>query len=254
MILIDHYRPITSNWFFWVLTTMPTVLGMVLGIIVWSDMDLSLSPIGYETFLRTGALPIGLMGLAFPLGGIYGLVHKSKQLSQQILDEKLKRLYEKNMPTVDSIDAVLVHLYRLNNHSHVLNGWLVGRKRGNDQIARKLRIILEDWSSLYSEARFFPAMARIANLCEELDAVMCGYERCLTDHVIPGNLEFTGLMRDEHLAKFKELEQKVLDYRETIDAEYYEEANSLVRSFGLNGSKKIKSYKKRLQSDAQART
>lgn len=254
MILIDHYRPITSNWFFWVLTAAPTVLGIVLGIIVWSDMDLSLSPIGYETFLRTGALPIGVMGLAFPLGGIYGLVHKSKQLSQQILDEKLKRLYEKHMPTVNSIDAILVHLYRLSNHSYVLNGWIVGRKRGNDQIAQKLQIIIKDWSSLYSEERFFPAMARITNLSEELDAVMWGYERGLTDHVIPGNLEFTDIMRDEHLAKFKELEQKVLEYRQAMVAEYNEEANGLVRSFGLNGSQKIKSYNKRLQSDAQART
>jgi hypothetical protein len=224
VILIDHYRPITSNWFFWALTATPTVLGMVLGILVWSDMDLSLSPTGYETFLRTGALPIGVMGLAFPLGGIYGLVHKSKQLSQQILDEKLKRLYEKNMPIVNSIDAILIHLYRLSNHSYVLNGWLVGSKRGNDQIAQKLQMIIEDWSSLYSESRFFPAMARITIFCEELDAVMCGYERGLTDHVIPGNMEFTEKMRDDHLAKFKELEQKVLEYRKAVDSEYYEEA------------------------------
>lgn len=254
MTLIDHHRPITSNWFFWAITAIPAVLGMVLGIIIWSDMELSLSPIGYETFLRTGTLPIGLMGLAFPLGGIYGLVHKSKQLSQQMLDEKLKLLYERSMPTVNSIDAILVHLYRLNNHSYVLNGWLVGRKRDNDQIANKLRMIIEDWSSLYSESRFFPAMARITNFFEELDAVICGYERGLTDHVIPGKMEFTEKMRDEHKIKFTELEQKVLEYRKAVDSEYQEQANSLVRSFGLNGSAKIKSYSKRLQSDAQART
>jgi len=217
-------------------------------------MDLTLSPIGYETFLKTGALPIGLMGLAFPLGGIYGLVHKSKQLSQQILDEKLQRLYEKSMPTVNSIDAILVHLYRLNNHCYVLNGWLIGNKRDNDQIAKKLRTIIEDWSSLYSESRFFPAMARITNFFEELDAVMCGYERGLTDHVIPGKMGFTEIMRDEHSAKFTELEQKVLQYRKAVDSEYHEQENSLVRSFGLNGSTKAKSFNKRLQSDAQART
>ncbi|MFH1273480.1 MAG: hypothetical protein ABIJ49_11685, partial [Pseudomonadota bacterium] len=179
--------------------------------------------------LRTGALPIGVMGLAFPLGGIYGLVHKSKQLTQQILDEKLKRLYEKHMPTVNSIDAILVHLYRLSNHSYVLNGWIVGRKRGNDQIAQKLQIIIKDWSSLYSEERFLPAMARITNLSEELDAVMCGYERGLTDHVIPGNLEFTYIMRDEHLAKFKELEQKVLEYRQAMIAD------TMKRQMGWSG-------------------
>jgi hypothetical protein len=82
MTFIDHYKPISRNWFFWLLTASPLSIGLILGALVWSRMDLSFTADGYSYFLKSGALPIGVMGLAFPLGGIFGLVHKSKQLSQ----------------------------------------------------------------------------------------------------------------------------------------------------------------------------
>lgn len=248
MSLIDHYKPVTSNWLFWLLTATPAALGFVLGIIVWSAMEPSFTGTGYETFLRVGTLPLGLMGLAFPLGGIYGLVHKSKQLSQQILDERLKRLYERSLPVVNSIDAILVHLYRLRNHSHLLNDWIIGGKRDAEQIKKKLQIIIESWSSLYTEARFFPAMARVGHQFENLDAVMCGYERGLTDHVITGKVVFTKEMQDDLSDKFSELEQHVLEYRKMIEREYFEQANSMVESFGLSSKTKIRSHNKPVDS------
>jgi hypothetical protein len=179
MKLIDPLKPITRNWFFWFVTLTPAIAGLLLGIIVWSHMQVSFTQVGYETFLRSGTLPLGLMGLAFPLGGIYGLAHKSKQLSQQILDEKINRLYEKTLPTVNSIDAILVHLFRLNNHSRQLNKWIREGTRDSEKISKNLGAIVESWASLYVEARFFPAMARLAHLFENLDAAMCGYERGL---------------------------------------------------------------------------
>lgn len=238
MNFIDHYRPISRNWFFWLLIASPLFIGLILGALLWSRMDLSITADGYSYFLKSGALPIGVMGLAFPLGGIFGLVHKSKQLSQQLLDYRLHDLYSRSVKQVNSIDAVLILLCRLINHVSLLNSFLLKTQRNHDHIKLKVDDILSGWSSFYSEPCFTLAMRRLTGKFEEVDAIMCGYEKGIRDYSENPEVIFSETLLNILVEKMSNLEQEIRAHREEEAHRYKQEANDFVRSYGfVNASK-----------------
>lgn len=230
---IDHHKPLSRNWLFGVLTVGPVVVGLILGLFVWSELEVALSIEGYKYFLASSTLPIGVMSLAFPLGGIFGLVHKSKQLSQQLLNYRIEELYSNSMDTLTSYDSVLILLYRVTNHIHLLNRWLREPAIDQEVIKRKLKHIVTSWSSFFYEPRFTVAMRTLSPSFEDIDAFMSGYERGI--HEYSGNpaIIFNETPLSQLEEKMKQLEEEVKGNRQQVVDKYKEDARNLIALHGI---------------------
>tara|TARA_B110000196_G_C20983279_1_gene584446 strand:- start:38 stop:757 length:720 start_codon:yes stop_codon:yes gene_type:complete len=229
---IEHLKPLSQNKIFLLLTFVPIVVGIALGLVVWSPLPFSFTASGFENFLKLGTLPLSIMGVSIPLGGFYGLLHKSKQVYHQELNSELRREYEKYSLYFNSVDAILILLYRISNHTQVLNSWLKTPKRNDDQIQQKLRFILDNWSSFYTENRFMPAMRFLNSKFDDLDSIFCGFEKG-----IGLLLEINGAVLDsEALDKITDklslLEKQVIDHRKSVELEYENTTKDICELYG----------------------
>ncbi|MGI2144469.1 hypothetical protein [Shewanella frigidimarina] len=234
---IEHLKPLLQNKIFLIITSVPILVGLIMGLVVWSPLPFSFTANGYENFLKLGTLPLSIMGVAIPLGGFYGLLHKSKQVYHQELNSEIRREYDKYLSYFSSVDAILILLYRISNHTEVLKNMLKEKNRNDDQIQLKLRFILDNWSSFYTEHRFMPAMRFLNSKFDDIDSVLCGFEKG-----IGLLLEINGAVLDSETLdiiteKLSILEKQVIDHRKSAELEY---ENSVKSICALYGEKPVK--------------
>lgn len=239
---IEHLKPLTENKLFKFLTITQVVLGLILGSIVLFPMSICLTPTGYENFLKVGTLPFAVISLAIPLGGFYGLLHKSKQIYHLELDAKLKQQSDKYSSHFDSVDALLVLLYRITNHAEVLKGWLLKEQRNADQIRDKHMFILDNWASFYTEQRFMPAMRYLTGSFNNLDSIMSGFEKGVVDILELDEVVFPKKALDNITAELSKLEEQVLKHREDKNEEFQIIAREIYAQYGITILEKTETY------------
>lgn len=199
----------------------------------FSETHFAFTPEGYAFFMEHGGLPIGIMSLAFPLGGIFGLVHKSKQLSQQLLNEKLRDLRNESLKTSASTDAILILVYRRSNHVTFLNNSLLHDMRNAEHIRKMLATVVSEWSLFYTEERFYPAIGALASKFNSVDAFMCGYERGIVERVLPSGATLTNEDCARLIQDLDSLENSVIEYRKSISLQYERDFDSICSSYGF---------------------
>ncbi|MGS0724587.1 hypothetical protein ACVBKF_00245 [Shewanella sp. 0m-11] len=75
---------------FWASIFVPVILFLCTGVFAWWGTTPDVSAEGFETFLSTSQLPIGLLALAIPLAVLTGRIHGTKQTALQIEKTKLQ--------------------------------------------------------------------------------------------------------------------------------------------------------------------
>jgi len=227
----DPRRPLTEHTCFRLLVIIPLAFGVALGIIIWFPMNFSFTLEGYKYFLEVSKLPIGFMGLAIPLGGFYSILHKSIQLSYQAGEADRERERERFKRYYESLDSILVLLYRITNHTDALLKSLTQHSEHTD---KRAKLIFDSWSSFYSDARFMPAMLGVTHHFNNIDPVMLGFEQIVHDRIIVNTDCQINYLSSNLSDKLSKLEGVLIKDRENKYNEHLEIMKSINARYGVN--------------------
>ncbi|ELV8627289.1 hypothetical protein QNF03_004016, partial [Vibrio cidicii] len=107
---IDSHKPLFKNFSFWFWACFPIIVGLGLGLAVWTNYTLSFTPEGYDRFLSISKLPIALMGLTFPFSAIYVYLYKSKQDTENNYMSKEREIINRFDAKLDAISSLTLSL------------------------------------------------------------------------------------------------------------------------------------------------
>jgi hypothetical protein len=230
IMFINHHLPVTKNRFFYFLMILPIALAFYLSYKIYPSLDFSSTfswtAKGYQYVLAVGKLPIVVIGILLPIAGFYGLLHKSKQLSYQAGKRDLERAREKYERYSESLNLILILLYRITNHTHALLDSLGQHTPHTD---KRAKLIFDHWSSFYSEARFMPAIIEFTPHFNQIDSMMLGLEQivCNRTTVSPNT------NRNDLSDKLSALESKLIKAGEDKDNEHIEIMKSICHRYGF---------------------
>ncbi|WBF43972.1 hypothetical protein [Serratia rubidaea] len=83
-------RKLSEQWMFWLSILTPLFLSILLSIPLWLQTKIKLSAEGYDNFLQTFKLPIGVLSLSIPLVAIVAHIHRTIQTAEQIQTTRKK--------------------------------------------------------------------------------------------------------------------------------------------------------------------
>lgn len=78
----DH--GLAKQMLFWVVILTPVAYFVEFGIIAWEGYDLSLNKAGFDEFINSSKLPLGLLSLSIPLTALVAKLHSTSQTAKQI--------------------------------------------------------------------------------------------------------------------------------------------------------------------------
>ncbi|WP_258089957.1 hypothetical protein [Serratia liquefaciens] len=83
-------RKLSEQWMFWLSILTPLSLSILLSIPLWLQTKINISAEGYDNFLQTFKLPIGVLSLSIPLVAIVAHIHRTIQTAEQIQTTRKK--------------------------------------------------------------------------------------------------------------------------------------------------------------------
>lgn len=80
---------------FWASILPPLIVGIALAVIagISEQRTWDFTSSGYNSFLNDFKLPVGIMGLAIPLGALSAAIHRSIQTSRQIMEQNSQNIF-----------------------------------------------------------------------------------------------------------------------------------------------------------------
>jgi hypothetical protein len=113
----DPNHGLTSQPIFWMTIIYPIGLFFSTGIWIWHEYSLDISAAGYNKFIETSKLPIGLLGLSIPLSILTSRLHGTKQTALQIDKAKIQIIETQQK---NKTDLYLAHYKHFCDHISTL--------------------------------------------------------------------------------------------------------------------------------------
>lgn len=202
---INHKVSAFKNVTFWLFLLTPMVSGLILGSFVWSPYSLGFDNLSYKIFLDVSKLPLGIMGLSFPIVGIYMFQFRTKQASELYLVSRKRDIETNKDKYLDSLIAMSLIVSRLNNHLYSLEQVLKVNSLSYEELTDRFNKIYSLWESIFCDSLYTFALSRLNQEIKKADALFLGASLDLTlnraERFRPGY--YSNIINELHLIHLK---------------------------------------------------
>ncbi|WP_027615470.1 hypothetical protein [Pseudomonas sp. LAIL14HWK12:I9] len=84
LVLLNPDYGLAKQWLFWMAILVPVVYFVEFGFYAWKGYALDLTKDGFDEFIRSSKLPLGLLSLSIPITALVAKLHSTAQTARQI--------------------------------------------------------------------------------------------------------------------------------------------------------------------------